>query len=68
MAELILDGLNTVDEMFAELGVILAQHKDPSDLFWETGKALMALGDEYKQEEYAQKLFGKSWFQDFSVP
>ena len=54
-------GGDATNEMFAELGVILAQHKDPSDLFWETGKALMALGDEYKQEEYAQKLFGKSW-------
>ena len=54
-------GGDATNEMFAELGVILAQHKDPEDLFWETGQALMALGDEYKQENYAQKLFGKSW-------
>ena len=35
--------------------------KNPTDMFWEAGKALMALGDEYEQESKAQALFGKSW-------
>lgn len=37
------------------------QTKNPTEMFWEAGKALMALGDEYEQEAKAQALFGKSW-------
>lgn len=35
--------------------------KNPVDLFWETGEAIAALGDEEDKVAYAQKLFGKSW-------
>ena len=46
---------------FAALGIDPSQTKDAEDLFWRTGEALMKLGDEYNQEAYAQKLFGRSW-------
>ena len=48
------------------------EKRNPTELFWDAGKALMALGDEYEQEAKAQALFGKSWkelvplFTDFS--
>lgn len=35
--------------------------KTIDDAFWETGEAIMALGDAFEQEEIAQKIFGKSW-------
>lgn len=35
--------------------------RDPVDMFWEAGQALMALGDEYEKESKAQALFGRSW-------
>ena len=31
------------------------------DAFWKTGEAIMAMGDAMKQEEAAQKVFGRSW-------
>lgn len=37
------------------------EKRNPTELFWDAGKALMALGDEYEQEAKAQALFGKSW-------
>ena len=37
------------------------QQKSPEKLFWEVGQAIMAMGDAYDQEYYAQQLFGKSW-------
>lgn len=35
--------------------------KNPTEMFWEAGQALMALGDEYEKESKAQALFGRSW-------
>ena len=35
--------------------------KSDIDLFWKTGEAIAALGDEEDKVTYAQKLFGKSW-------
>lgn len=35
--------------------------KDFEDVFWDTGEAILAMGDAYKQEAYAQQIFGKSW-------
>ena len=46
---------------FAALGIDPATAKDAEDLFWKTGEAIMKMTDEYGQEDYAQKLFGKSW-------
>ena len=35
--------------------------QDSVELFWEAGKAIMALDDEYKKEAKSTELFGKSW-------
>ena len=46
---------------FAALGINPDDAKDAEDLFWRTGEAIMRMGDEFEQEAYAQKLFGRSW-------
>lgn len=51
-------GSESFTQTMQELGLTA---KDSTDLFWEAGKALMSLGDEYEQENKAQILFGKSW-------
>lgn len=53
-------------EMFRELGMYTDKYaygvfNDSIDLFWQAGDAIMRLGNEFKQEEYAQKIFGRSW-------
>lgn len=35
--------------------------KDPDEMFWKAGQAILALGDAFEQEAYAQALFGKGW-------
>jgi len=35
--------------------------RDNLELFWEAGQKILALGDENKQQDLAQKLFGKNW-------
>ena len=35
--------------------------KDQTELFWEAGKAIMALSDDFDKEAKAQALFGRSW-------
>lgn len=35
--------------------------EDTEELFWRTGKALLAMDDAFDKEATAQKLFGKSW-------
>ena len=46
---------------WAVLGINPNDAKDPDDLLWKTGEALMKLTDESKQEAYAQELLGRSW-------
>ena len=46
---------------FAALGIDPNDHENVEDAFWKAGEALMNWGDEVEKEEYAQKLFGKSW-------
>lgn len=47
---------------FAALGIDpTARHGDWVNVFWEAGDAIMHLGDAVEQEEYAQKIFGRSW-------
>lgn len=46
---------------WAVLGIDPTMTKDPEDLLWKTGEALMKLTDESKQEAYAQELLGRSW-------
>ena len=47
-----------VDGKWTQVDVVT---QDSVDLFWEAGKAIMALTDEYEQEEKAQQLFGRGW-------
>ena len=35
--------------------------KDPTELFWEAGRALMGMSDAFDKEAAAQTLFGRSW-------
>ena len=49
------------EDIFEALGLDPAAAANSEDLFWKVGAALMKLGDEYTQEEYAQKMFGRSW-------
>ena len=44
-----------------ELLGITTDGKSVDDLFWETGEAIMNLGEAFDQSEIAQKVFGKSW-------
>ena len=46
-----------VEELFG----IETEGRSIEDVFWETGEAIMAMGDAFEQEEAAQKIFGKSW-------
>ena len=46
-------------DALAALGIEYTE--DAEDAFWKAGEAIMALGDEAKQEAYANDLFGKSW-------
>ena len=42
------------------LGISL-EGQTSADLFWETGEALMSLGESFDKESAAQTLFGRSW-------
>ena len=47
---------------FAALGIDPTdRHGDWESVFWEAGEALMSLTDPIEQDEYAMKLFGRSW-------
>ena len=35
--------------------------KNPKEMFWRAGKAIMAMGDAFDKEAAASALFGKSW-------
>ena len=39
----------------------IVRRKDPTDLFWEAGKAILKLEDAYEQEAKAQAIFGRGW-------
>lgn len=66
-------GTSTVTEAMEALGLSMYELgpdgkygasmvlKDSTQMFWEAGKAIMGMTDAYKQEEYAQALFGRSW-------
>ena len=52
-----------------ELGLLFKTGKDAEtfittdtvEMFWEAGRAMMALGESFDKEAAAQSLFGKSW-------
>lgn len=52
--------------IFQALGIYTDKYEygvfeDSVDLFWQAGDAIMRLGNEFDREEYAQKIFGRSW-------
>ncbi len=53
--------LNLLQANASKYGQLEILPEDSVDLFWEAGRAIMNLTDEYKQEAYAQDLFGRSW-------
>lgn len=42
-------------------GILEFVRKDPAEMFWEIGNAIMAMGDAYDKEAAAQNVFGRSW-------
>ena len=59
--------LETLNELHIALSTVtgkdmdIVQRRDPAEVFFEAGKALLAMGDAYDKEAAAQALFGKSW-------
>ena len=51
------NGKKSLEEV---LGIQL-QGQSPEDLFWETGEALMHMGEGFDKEAAAQTLFGRGW-------
>ena len=54
-------GVNTHEILQGKYGTVQGAAKDFESVFWEVGRAIMNLGDEYEKENKAQELFGKSW-------
>ena len=48
---------------FAALGIsdLSGTEKNIEDVFWKAGEGLMGMEDKVAQNEYAMKLFGRSW-------
>jgi len=48
---------------FAALGIsdLTGSKENIEDIFWNAGEALMNWGDEVERNNYAMKLYGKSW-------
>lgn len=42
-------------------GILEFVEKDPEKVFWEAGKAILAMSDAFDKEAAAQALFGRSW-------
>ena len=66
------DGNEKVLEYMRQLGLLRTSQgkygegeqlitEDTTELFWEAGRALMAMGDEYDKEAAAQAMFGRGW-------
>lgn len=51
------DGAKDIQELF---GIDVAG-KNPDDLFWDIGEALMGMGEAFDKESAAQKVFGRNW-------
>ena len=61
MSQVLGVGKGTKGTMDALAALGIEYTEDAEDAFWKAGEAIMALGDEAKQEAYANDLFGKSW-------
>lgn len=55
------DQLSKNQKNLAELLGISSDGRNVDDVFWEAGEAILALGEGFDQNEYAMKIFGKSW-------
>ena len=55
------DQLSKNQKNMAELLGISSDGRNVDDVFWEAGEAILALGEGFDQNEYAMKIFGKSW-------
>ena len=66
------DGNEKVLEYMRQLGLLRTSQgkygegeqlitEDTTELFWEAGRALMAMGSEYDKEAAAQAMFGRGW-------
>lgn len=51
------DGINAFEEV---LGINL-NGQNTEDLFWETGEAILGMGEAFDKEAAAQQIFGRSW-------
>jgi hypothetical protein len=64
-------GSGTAIDELRDLGLLITEigkagnyeiiPEDSVQLFWDAGKAIMALTDEYEKENKAQAIFGRSW-------
>ena len=54
-------GIATQEFTAGKYGPVATGYRDWQDVFWETGQALMELGDYELASAYATKIFGKSW-------
>ena len=65
------NGSDAVQNSFKQLGVTVSYlvgkegeisvFRDTTDVFWETGEALMNLTNEAEKDAMAQQIFGQSW-------
>ena len=61
------EALATLNELHIALSTVtgedmdIIQRKDPAEVFFEIGNALMARGEGYDKEAAAQSLFGRNW-------
>lgn len=51
------EGAKDIQEMFG----IEVTGKNPDDLFWDLGEAILGMGDAFDKESAAQKVFGRNW-------
>ena len=61
------EAMDALDELGISMQTIAGKSgsflvsRDPNEVFWEAGRAIMELGDAYEREAKAQALFGRSW-------
>ena len=55
------DKLSKSRDSLSELLGISSDGRNVDDVFWEAGEAILNLGEGFDQNEYAMKIFGKSW-------
>ena len=55
------DKMSKSRDSLSELLGISSDGRNVDDVFWEAGEAILNLGEGFDQNEYAMKIFGKSW-------